>query len=200
MLKEPLHNYLSTYDESNSDVIGIFKEEDAYLKRLEIKDKYTFIIIENSSIKKFKDAYIELCDKESENVVSTEGGEFLEQSLQYLKVNKNLFVYLESNWFDVIGVDSVSLELDDVFGHFDFMLGFKVQKKHEQLIKTFLNQEINESTYDLMFSQEDGLWSLNIELNGMEEFNENMSIAEAYNLLYRTIFRLKEFIEDQISH
>jgi hypothetical protein len=134
----------------------------------------------------FSDGYIERCDKETEEVLGEETAKFLEESITYLKTHKNEFIYLESSLFEALGVDAVSLEMDDVFGNYDVMLGIKLQKKYESSIKEYLHNTLSGDgeKFDLMFNQGDGLWDLNFSLNNAEGYKEGMSFAEAYGLIY----------------
>lgn len=106
---------------------------------------------------------------------------------------------MESKWFDLIGVDAVAFEADDVFGTYDVMLGLKLQKKFEPSIKEFLQNSLHNdgAKFDLMFDQGDGLWSLNFALNFVEGFNEEMSMREAYGLIYQFLFKLDEAVEQK---
>jgi hypothetical protein len=145
----------------------------------------------------FSDAYIERCDKETENMIKNETAAFLSQPLAYLKKNKQEFIYLESKLFDEIGVEAVSLEVDDVFGTYDVMLGLKLQKKFDKLLKEYLNEHLNgdEAKFDLMFSQEDGLWNLNFALNYVEGFKEDMLLSEAFIMIYQFLHSVVEAVK-----
>lgn len=184
----------------NEFKVEIFKEELEYAKRnlfpLEgINNNIT--MVEKNPSTRFLDAHIERCDKETENQISNESATFLNQPIHFLKGHKNEFVYLESKWFDFIGVDAVSLELDDAFGTYDVMLGLKLQKKYGPVIKEFLNANLHsqESKFDLVFSQEDGLWNLNFTLNYIDGFQVEIKIGEAYCNIYSLLFGLVEAVE-----
>lgn len=177
--------------------LELFKEEKEFAVKHGLIPTDSEAVIEKDPSARFSDAYIERCDKESENFLASETAAFLNQAITYLKEHKNEFIYVESNWFELIGVDAVSLEVDDVFGTYDVMLGLKVQKKFEKIIKDQLNNRLqgDEDKFDLMFNHDDGLWNLNFTLNNVEGFNEVMSIGEAYQLIYRFLFKLGEAIE-----
>lgn len=74
---------------------------------------------------------MERSNKESEELISEENSAFLSQPIEYLKKNKDEFLYFESQWFELIGVEALSLEVDDVFGTYNAMFGLKFQKKWE---------------------------------------------------------------------
>ncbi|MDQ1145791.1 hypothetical protein QE429_002618 [Bacillus sp. SORGH_AS 510] len=145
----------------------------------------------------FSDAYIERCDKETENMIKIETEAFLSQALTYLKKNKKEFIYLESKWFDEIGVEAISLEVDDVFATYDVMLGLKLQKKFDKSIRSYLDTNLQgkDAKFDLMFSQEDGLWNLNFTLNYVEGFKEEMPLSEAFKLIYQFLFKLVDTVK-----
>ncbi|MBT2696483.1 branched-chain amino acid aminotransferase [Bacillus sp. ISL-40] len=198
MLKDQIKQYISEQQNNpNGNSITIFKEEKEYLEKNQLGDNIQFA--EKDVSVRFADAYIERCDKETENMLKNESSSFLTQPLDYLKMHKNEFIYLESNWFDLIGVEAVSLEADDVFGTYDVMLGLKLQKKFEKALKENLNTQLHgdEAKFDLMFSLEDGLWNLNFALNYVEGFNEEISIGEAFQLIYSFLFQLVEAVEGE---
>lgn len=187
MLRDQLEKYLKS-----SSVV--FQEEKGYIERNQMDVPN---LIEKDRNDRFIDAYIERCGKESENLIANESISFLKQPLVYLKTHKDEFIYMESQWFELIGVDAVSLEFDDVFGTYDVMLGLRLQKKFEKNIKDFLNTHLhsNEAKFDLMFSGDEGIWSLNFALDYVEGFQETKSIGEAYQLIYRFLFSLAQAME-----
>jgi hypothetical protein len=157
--------------------------------------------MENKLISNFTDAYIERCSKETETMIANESSNFLNQPLTYLKEYKNEFIYVESIFFEQIGVEGVSLEVDDVFGTYDVMLGLKLQKKFEKMLKEQLNSSLHgdAAKFDLMFSHDDGLWELNFALNYVEGFKENMSLNEAFQLIHQFLSQLVESIKNPTS-
>ncbi|MEH7505224.1 branched-chain amino acid aminotransferase [Neobacillus drentensis] len=198
MIKDHIQQYiLEQQSNQKTESITLFKEEKEYLEKNQLVDNLQ--LSEKDPSVRFADAYIERCDKESENMLKNESSSFLNEPLDYLKKHKNEFIYLESNWFDLIGVEAVSLEADDVFGTYDVMLGLKLQKKFEKTLKENLNSQLqgDEAKFDLMFSLEDGLWNLNFALNYVEGFNEEITIGEAFQLIYRFLFQLVEAVEGE---
>ncbi|WP_141432475.1 branched-chain amino acid aminotransferase [Bacillus sp. 03113] len=181
--------------------IELYKEDKDYINTYQIisdemREKITIV---EPTANRFEDAYMERCDKETEKTLAEEAPSFLNQPIDYFSTHKNEFLYLESSWFDIIGVDAICLEVDDVFGTYDVMLGLKLQKKKETAIKGYLNKEIigDGAKYDLMFIQEDGLWNLNFTLNFIKGFNEDLIVGEAYEVIYRFLFKLVEEVEKQ---
>lgn len=139
----------------------------------------------NSSLN-FAEVYIERCNKETETMIATESASFLDHSITYLQKYKNEFLYVESIIYEQIGVEGISLEVDDVFGTYDVMLGLKLQKKFETTLKEYLNEHLHgdEAKFDLLFSNEDGLWDLNFTLNYVSGFQEDITLSKAYKLMY----------------
>ena len=173
----------------------MFKEEMEYVEEKQLSGDANLLEMETGN--RFADAYIERCDKESENMLKNETSSFLSESLSYLKKHKNEFIYLESKWLDIVSVDAISLEVDDVFGTYDVMLGLRVQKKFQPLLKDYLNAHLHgeEAKFDLIFSNDDGLWNLNFALDYVEGFQEEMTIGEAFQLIYHFLFKLVEKVE-----
>lgn len=140
----------------------------------------------------FSNAYIERCDKESEQLISEENSDFLKEPILFFNKHKNEFIYIESEWFEHLGVDALSLELDDVFGTYDVMLGLKLQKKYESFLRDQLNSRLSggEPKFDLMFNRDDGLWDLNFTLNYVDGFSEEMTIGEACECIHGFLFKV----------
>jgi hypothetical protein len=196
MLKDKMKQFIQ--ENQNGAKLTVFKEEKEYIeKNMLANDMNGFL--EKDSTNRFEDAYVERCNKETENMIANESSLFLKQPIDYLKKHKNEFIYIESIWFEIIGVEAVSLEVDDVFGTYDVMLGLKLQKKYEKTIKEYLNKNLqsDDAKFDLMFSSDDGLWNLNFALNYVEGFKEEMSIGEAYQLIYCFLFILGETVEEK---
>ncbi|MDR4947560.1 branched-chain amino acid aminotransferase [Neobacillus cucumis] len=195
MLKEKIINYISGKKNQTKEGVVLFREEIEFAEQNQLSNE-SHIVEKDTSIR-FADAYIERCDKESENMLKNETSAFLSEPLQYLKKHKNEFIYLESKWFDFVNVDAISLEVDDVFGTYDVMLGLKFQKKFHEKIKEYLNANLHgeEAKFDLMFSNEDGLWNVNFALNYIEGYQDDLTMGEAFQLIYHFLFKLVEAIE-----
>lgn len=193
MLNKQMKNFIASVDDLQK--LEVFKEEKEYLIKHGLIEANADLV-EKSPESRFSDAYIERSDKESEEVIGEEGQAFLELPLDYLKKHMNEFIYLESNWFEIISVDAVSLEVDDLFGTYDVMLGLKLQKKYEAAIRLFLKDNLgDEEKFDLMFSLDDGLWNLNFDLDSVEGFSETITLGDAFRIIYQFLFRLVEAVE-----
>ena len=193
MLKKQLEKYIT----SQKDIVELHTEEKEYAERQGLLHGVQTKELEPDA--RFEEAYIERGNKETEEFLGEESSEFLNQPIGYFKKQKNEFMYLESKWFDVIDVDAVSLEKDDVFETYDVMLGLKLQKKYESGIKKYLEENLHGegSRYDLMFDANEGVWSLNFALNGLDGYKEDLSLKEAYSMVYRFLFKMAEEIENK---
>ncbi|RFU66542.1 branched-chain amino acid aminotransferase [Bacillus sp. V59.32b] len=181
-------------------MVHIYKEEKEYAEKHQlIAEEIKGYITLAEPVSRFSNAHIERCDKESEEVITIEEPQFLTQPIEYLKKHKNEFIYLESDWWELVCVDAVSIECDDVFGTYNVMLGLKLQKKYELILKAHLNNalHVGDAKFSLLFDQNEGLWNLNFALDYTDGFKEEMSIGEAYSSIYQFIFKLVEVVEDK---
>ncbi|MFJ7509194.1 branched-chain amino acid aminotransferase [Peribacillus simplex] len=195
MLKKQMESYISKSVIEKK--VELFKEEKNYVEKHKlIADD--IIIVEKENASRFTDAYMERSNKESEELISEENSSFLSQPIEYLKKNKDEFLYFESHWFELIGVEALSLEVDDVFGTYNAMFGLKFQKKMGEALKTYLTKELQEGigSFSLMFNQGDGLWDVNFALDNIKGFREDMSLGEGFNLVYHFLFILVQTIEE----
>lgn len=148
----------------------------------------------------FTNVYIERCDKETEEVIAKEGASFLRTPIKYFKQNQNEFAYIQSPSFEPIKTEALSIELDDVFKTYMALLGLKVQKKHTFTIKKFLDENLHGDAiknYSAMFAADEGVWDLNIPLDFIKGFNEEMTIEEVLSITYSFLEALVTTIEQQ---
>ncbi|MDN4492707.1 hypothetical protein [Ureibacillus aquaedulcis] len=145
------------------------------------------------------EVYIERCDKDSEDVIAQEQASFLSTSITHLKQHMNEFIYIETDAFEPIKTDSLSIEVDDVFKTYIVLFGLKVQKKHASTIKAYLEENLHgENVYSsMMFSGEDGLWDINLPIDNMEGFHEDMTLQEAVSLIYGFLVPLIKSTQEQ---
>jgi hypothetical protein len=141
----------------------------------------------------FEELSIERCEKESDELIKKESVSFLKELLGYLNSHKNEYIFLEADWFDAIRIDGLTLEKDDVFGNYDAMFGLKLQKKYRKDMEAFLDRTLQgEKSYDLLFNGEDGLWDVNISINDLPSYKEDMSLMDAIEKIYVYLFELIE--------
>ncbi|MED4531720.1 branched-chain amino acid aminotransferase [Metabacillus fastidiosus] len=192
MLKDTVKDYIT-----GKENFRLFKEERELIAGDEVLPP-SIAAEEETGYNRFSDAYIERVHKETEELISEEtAAVFLKQPIQFLKENKQEFIYLESEALDIIKADALTFEEDDVFKTYNVLLGLRQPKKKGNEIKEFLRQELKDesSAFQLMFNDKDGLWDLNFTLNNLKDFDENISFGEAYELIYRLLFRLVAAVE-----
>jgi hypothetical protein len=190
-----LRKRLQKYIEESKGPVSLFPQEKEYAVKHGLLDAQDISTPESDS--RYKDAYIERCNKVTEELIKNEPVTFLDQPISYLKEHINEFIFLESVWFEVIGVDAVSLEVDDVFGTYDAMLGLKLQKKYRSQIEQYLEEALQgESSYDLLFNGEDGLWDLNFTLNDHTDFHDDLPMLTVYELVYAFLFDLLKNVDE----
>lgn len=197
MLKDQIARFISDELKKNHEASSI----EMYQEEMEFAEKHYLIpenikITEKVSMSRFANAYMERIDKTTEEVLAKETADFLHQPIDYFNKHKNEFLYVESKWFEIIRVEAISFEVDDVFGTYDVMLGLRLPKKMANTIKSTLKEKLkNEnSTFDLLFSNEDGLWDLNFSLNDVPGFREDLQVWEAFCLIYTFLFKLVEAV------
>lgn len=152
---------------------------------------------ERHSAERFKDAYIELSDKETEEMLAKGGADILQQPVSYLKKNMNQFIYVESKWFELVDADAIVLEVDDVFRNYQALLGLKLQKKYGEILNKLLQEKFGfaKTDYSLMFDGSEGIWNFNFSLETLKGFNEEQPIVETLTLVYRFLFDLAQEAE-----
>ncbi|MFS0781753.1 branched-chain amino acid aminotransferase [Bacillus sp. 1P06AnD] len=196
MLKEQVQQFITNTAKDHPEGIVLFPAEQRYAEEKGIlPTNVTYQIGDPKD--RFSSIYLELCDKETENFISEQSEDFLSEPIAYFKRHQNEFLYIESAWFDCIGIEGISFEQDDVFKTYNVMTGLKVPKKYQQAIKDFLEDSLagGQPLYSLMFSQNDGLWELNFTLDYVSGFDHGMTIQEALELIYQLVFSLGKAIE-----
>lgn len=141
---------------------------------------------------------IERCHKETEAVIQKETGDFLSRSVSYLKENTEEFLYIESPAFEAIRIDALVLEIDDVFQTYTALFGLGLQKKLREPMKSFLDANLQGDgiQYSMLFSGEDGVWDVNVTLNGMEGFDETLTLEQTVQLVVRFVADLVDAAKD----
>ncbi|MBU8854876.1 hypothetical protein C2I27_16330 [Priestia megaterium] len=199
MLQSNIQNYIEKEMNVQGQSLSLYQEEKEYALQKELVPQ-NLTIEEKEASSRFKDSYIERVDKETDELIAEEPPlSFLDIPFSYLKEHRSEFLYVESKWFEFIKLDGCSFEVDDVFGTYKVLTGLHMQKKFGSLLKQFFAKELNESptSVQLLFNDKDGLWDVNIELDAIKEFDEKMSIGEAFVLTYRFFFHLVEYVENE---
>lgn len=187
--------YIQQLTETDANKIELYKEEKAYAEKHQLIPA-TLEVIEKEN--RFKNAYIERCEKETVNLVIVETAIFLDEKLEHLKTHLREFVYLEDQSLDLVGIDALSLEVDDVFGTYTALFGLKMKQKYEAAIKAYLEENLvdQRGKFSVSFSGQDGLWNMNLAVNYIEGFRDDMTLLEAYELIYAFVFKMVETIEE----
>ncbi|WP_080845988.1 hypothetical protein [Cytobacillus gottheilii] len=141
--------------------------------------------------KRWADIYIERGHKETEEYLGEETPSFLKENISYLKTHQNEFIYVESKWFEILGIEGIIFEENDVFRTYDTIFGLKVQKKHGDLLRKVILEEFSaDAKYSILFNGNDGLWDINLPISHLNGFSENMTIEEVLSLTYQLLFKL----------
>lgn len=195
LLKQNMTLYIQHLLETESTEIELYKEEKAYAEQHGLIPSTTQVIEKEN---RFEKSYIERCEKETVNLIIVEAPMFLDGPIEHLKKQQDEFLYVEDPLFGIIGVDALSMEVDDVFGTYTALFGLKMKLKNEAAIKNYLETNLANQTgrFSVSFSGQDGLWNMNLAVNCIDGFNDDMTLLEAYKLVYAFIFNMVETIEE----
>lgn len=149
----------------------------------------------NDKIEQWNFPVIERCLKETEEVIRAESVSFMNEPVSYFSKNPDEFLYVEANAFETIRVDGIAFEMDDVFETSTVLFGLKVQKKWGSFLKDYLEANVGLKPFSAMFSDQDGLWDVNLPLDQLDGFDKDMAIKDALVLAYQFITNLLEAIE-----
>ena len=140
---------------------------------------------------------LERLNKETEELIAEEGQGFLTTKISFLKEHQEQFIYAEMTELDHIRTDAFALEFDEVFKTYTAMFAIALQKKYKADIQAHLLSSLDIEAYksSVAFADKEGVWEMNIALDSMNGFNEEMTFKEVYTLLYNFIFSLLEKIE-----
>lgn len=197
MLKQQLEQYIAELVQTEPHKIELHKEEIHYAEKHQLLPAGVEVALKEAA-SRFSDAYLERCKKDTDDLIIVETPTFLDGKVTHLKTHIEEFLYVESKSFDLVGIDAVSLEMDDVFRTYTAMFGLKMKKKYESAIKKYLDANLTDEKgkYSVVFSGNDGLFDMNFALNYATGFNEEMTFLEAYNLIYSFVFSMVAEIED----
>ncbi|MEQ6389355.1 hypothetical protein RZN22_08495 [Bacillaceae bacterium S4-13-58] len=147
---------------------------------------------------RFLDSYMERVDKETENLIEVENpNKLLHEPVAILKKKKNEFLYIESKWFDVVKIDGLSMEYDIVFSRYFALFGLRVPKKAKDKLKSFFSESLHgdETSYRLMFNDQDGVWDVNFSFERLDGFHDEITVGEAIGMIYRFLLQLHLFLK-----
>lgn len=182
-------------NQHGQEAILLTEEEDKYAKVHGLIEAEKNVKVLSLS-ERLQPLYLERADKESDEVIAEESNEFLQQPISYFRSHMNEYLYIESDSLRIVGTDSLTFEVNDVFGSYEMMFGLSVQKKYEQVLREFLEKNLHQDhRFVLLFNSADGLWDVNIPLSGMQGFSEENLIAEVLADAYLFLFKLAAAIE-----
>lgn len=169
----------------------VFPEELQILKESN-NSPQDIVLEEDLPSDRFLDSYMERVDKETENLIEVESNNLLNEPLAILKKKKNEFLYIESKWFDVVDMDGVSMEYDLVFSRYFALFGMRAPKKAKDKLKSFFSEALqgDETSYQLMFNDQDGVWDVNFSFERLNGFHDEITVGEAIGLIYRFLLKL----------
>lgn len=187
--------YIQQLTETDINEIELYKEEKTYAEKHHLIPS-TIQVVEKEN--RFENAYIERCEKETVNLIIVETARLLNDKIDHLQKHLREFIYVEDASFDLIGIDALSMEVDDVFDTYTALFGLKMKQKHEAAIKNYLETNLADQRgkFSVSFSGQDGLWNMNLAVNYIEGFRDDMTLLEAYELVYAFVFQMVETIEE----
>ncbi len=196
MLKQQIKRYINLALEEGEQTIALHDEMKDYAKKHQLlPDNMTVVTKDKAS--RFSDAYIERCEKGTFALVLVEIPMFLNEQIEHLQKHPREFVYVESESFRLLGVDAVSLEFDETTEMYQVKLGLKVRQQDELPLRAYLENNLDgdKAIYHIAFSEDGGLWNVQFPLNALAQFQEEMTLSEAYEHIYRFLFAFVETIE-----
>ncbi|WP_332649060.1 hypothetical protein [Lysinibacillus sp. 54212] len=138
----------------------------------------------------------EICHKESEELISVGDVSLLNTSVQYVEEHPEQFLYIEASPFNEIKIDALVLEFDEAFKKPMALFGLKLQKKFGPAIQAYLKQELTEDAiFGAMFSGEDGLWEINLTLDGIKDYEPSQTIQQSIEAVYNFVDGLMKEVE-----
>ncbi|MGD7024226.1 branched-chain amino acid aminotransferase [Rossellomorea vietnamensis] len=196
MLSKSLKSYIE--EEMHDNKIALFSDERIFASETGILSEEITVETLDDAVR-FHDSLIERVNKETEELIQTEETpQFLETPVNFVKRNLNEFLFIDSKWFEIIRIDGLTLEVDDVFGHYSVLTGLKVQKKMVNDLKATLSEKLHgEDKVQLMWNDKDGLFDLNLSIDKLEGFNENESLGKNLQLIYHFLFTVLKELESK---
>jgi len=195
MLKKQIQTYIGEQAKTDGPIF-FFSEEKNYLLSHQLIEEEK--IEETNTPARFASLYLELANKETDESLNADmDASFLQTKINYLAEKLEEYLYIETDAFSIIGVESLSLEVDSVFRTYEGIFGLKAPKKTEGAIRSFFEKTLegDDITYNLMFNAQDGLWDVNLPIQAIPGFSAEMSIGDAIKLIYLFLFQLGEELE-----
>lgn len=146
-----------------------------------------YVAVEKEAENRFSDIYIEVVNKETDELKKEGNHTFLNEGMESLLKNKENYLYVESKNFELIRMEALVLEIDDLFDTYEAIFGLYAPKKAINEIKEYFKDE----KFSIMFNDKDGLWDVNLALDNLEGFSKDVTLEEALQIIYKYIFTLQ---------
>ncbi|MGP7815773.1 hypothetical protein [Niallia sp. 01092] len=197
MLKKQFQRYI---ENQNNQKYPLFSEEKAYVFKQSLLGEAEIALADSPA--RFQNLYLELVNKESdERIQDNINLDFLSEKMNYFEQHLDHYLYLETDTFEIIGIDGLIFEVDSVFRTYEVIFGLKLPKKLGDAIRSYFNESIKKEglTYNLLFNDQEGLWEVNFPIEALNTFSKDMEINEALQLVYLFLFQMEDEIEDKLS-
>lgn len=189
MLKKEFQTFLHSLNEQSNPVI-LLPIEKQYAIEHQLLEEADIHVTEDAS--RFVDLYAETVNKETDDVITENNRTIMEKEISYFKEHLAEYIYIESNAFDIVRIDALSIEVDSVFRTYEVMFGLRYPKKEEEAIRSFFNENLSGENhkYTIMFNSDDGLWDINLNMEHLKGFSENNKLSQILTLIYTFLFQL----------
>ncbi|WP_445506895.1 hypothetical protein [Niallia sp. 03190] len=197
MLKKQFQRYI---ENQNNQKHPLFSEEKAYVFKQSLLGEAEIALADSPA--RFQNLYLELVNKESDETIQDNINlDFLSEKMNYFEQHLDHYLYLETDAFEIIGIDGLIFEVDSVFRTYEVIFGLKLPKKLGDAIRSYFNESIKKEgiTYNLLFNDQEGLWEVNFPIEALNTFSKDMEINEALQLVYLFLFQMEDEIEDKLS-
>lgn len=151
-----------------------------------------FISIEKEAINRFDDIYLEISNKETDELIKEGNATLLNEKIKNLLQNKENYLYVESKNFELIRMESLVLEKDDLFDTYEAIFGLYAPKKAINQLKDYFKNE----KFSMVFNDKDGLWEINVALDTLPGFSPENTLEKILTLVYEYIFQLQTTVNN----
>lgn len=190
-----MHAYLEQQAKTDEPLFFFTEEKNYLLEHSFAIDKE---LQEKNTPERFQNIYLELANKETDETIEENvDSAFLSTEIHYFEKKIEEYLYVESDAFSIVGLESLSLEVDSVFRTYEGIFGLKIPKKAEGAIRSFFEKTLagDHTTYNLMFNAQDGMWDVNLPIEAIPGFSKQMNIGDLLQLIYLFLFQLGEELE-----
>lgn len=189
--------YIEALTQVNPAEIKLYENEKKYAIKHQLLPENVKITLEDPALR-FQDAYLERCEKGTIQLIIVEAPVFFNENIEHLKTHQREFLYVEASALTRLGVDALSMEFDDVSSTYTARFGLKTLKNDKSTLENALNDYLKDEQpkHPIAFSENGGLWNISLPINGIDGFYTEMTLLEAYELVYSFIFTILETVEE----